>query len=991
MKIITKTLTRSDLYDIIFKLDNVTLDLTLLNEFTKEKSPLVAVADLQAELEKLPIQIHSQENIDYFDAQVYFTRAYHLFLLLIVLKNKSQIRLEVAEFLVLMLNSKIKCSNYFPKPYSILYSFYGENTVSALLETPAKLPSLTTREKEILVPYLENTYYFALSSVNLFKVQSLVSLSEVSFAFFLEQNAIKGDFLQIKYEKRGNNKFVSPTANNVVNLVAGTKFSKVVPKNIITTWIDLIAQVKAVVQESLNSILEEVNTEDNENLKDLNIKDENYNAKNALFFNTQSLNLVTSVIATIHNGFERFKENKEVTKECSAAIDQLFLQFSKKRGEFFTLLSNPTSDQTIGFGAEFGPMIHAVEFTRIFYESIVVEVLNAFQGLDNLNQSLNQKAASAKGKPAEETKENKEKEKKASRKITLGKGNNALFGIFEEFFAARTETTTDVLVAFREYFAPFNFELQNVIEDLISPKNNERRKPKIPKGTRDMDPNQMTIRRMAINTISSIFRKHGAVEIDTPVFELRETLTGKYGENSKLIYDLQDQGGEQLSLRYDLTVPFARYLATNSRGVTNMKRLQIAKVYRRDQPQPKKGRFREFYQCDYDVVGSYGVMIPDAECIMIMDEIFTTLSIGKVVIKINHRRLLDAMVELSGAPRQKFKHICSSIDKLDKETWEDVRTELITEKGLTEEMADKLGIFVQYKGRPLELYEKLVSENIFTGSKEGEAALKEMGILFKYLTEVKCTENVLFDLSLARGLDYYTGIIYEAVLDDPSIGMGSIAGGGRYDELVGMFSNKDLPAVGLSIGIERVFGLLEKKYENSSTIRACETEVLVGSIGSGLATERFKLIKLLWENEVKAEMLYNDNPKPQKQLQYALENYIPFVLWIGEEELKNNKVKVKCLYKKEEQEVDRDQLVSKLRELLFTYNTDKMNGKVEFEKPEGGDDAEEKGGRGRRGDKGAEKAKEPKEKKESKPKQPKEPKQPAAAETKEEKIEKTEQ
>jgi len=196
-------------------------------------------------------------------------------------------------------------------------------------------------------------------------------------------------------------------------------------------------------------------------------------------------------------------------------------------------------------------------------------------------------------------------------------------------------------------------------------------------------------------------------------------------------------------------------------------------------------------------------------------------------------------------------------------------------------------------GRPLELYERLVNENVFAGSKEGEAALKEMGILFKYLTEVKCTENVLFDLSLARGLDYYTGIIYEAVLDDPSSGMGSIAGGGRYDELVGMFSNKDLPAVGLSIGIERIFGLLERKYENSTTIRACETEVLVGSIGSGLATERFKLIKLLWDNEVKAEMLYNDNPKPQKQLQYALENYIPFVLWIGEDEIKNNKVKVK--------------------------------------------------------------------------------------------------
>ena len=168
-----------------------------------------------------------------------------------------------------------------------------------------------------------------------------------------------------------------------------------------------------------------------------------------------------------------------------------------------------------------------------------------------------------------------------------------------------------------------------------------------------------------------------------------------------------------------------------------------------------------------------------------------------------------------------------------------------------------------------------------------------MGILFKYLTDVNCTEGILFDLSLARGLDYYTGIIYEAVLDDSSVGLGSIAGGGRYDELVGMFSNKDLPAVGLSIGIERIFGLLEKKYETTASVRACETEVLVASIGSGMVSERFKLCKLLWDNGFKAETLYNENPKPQKQLQYALENYIPFILWIGEDELKNNKVKVK--------------------------------------------------------------------------------------------------
>ena len=174
----------------------------------------------------------------------------------------------------------------------------------------------------------------------------------------------------------------------------------------------------------------------------------------------------------------------------------------------------------------------------------------------------------------------------------------------------------------------------------------------------------MSIRKKAFNIISSVFRRHGAVEIDTPVFELKETLTGKYGEDSKLIYDLQDQGGELLALRYDLTVPFARYLAM--KNVQNIKRFHIAKVYRRDNPAMNKGRFREFYQCDFDIAGKYGLMIPDAEVLAVLNEILTELDIGKFTIKVNSRKLLDAMVELSGAPKEKFKQICSAIDKLDK-------------------------------------------------------------------------------------------------------------------------------------------------------------------------------------------------------------------------------------------------------------------------------------------------------------------------------------
>lgn len=185
----------------------------------------------------------------------------------------------------------------------------------------------------------------------------------------------------------------------------------------------------------------------------------------------------------------------------------------------------------------------------------------------------------------------------------------------------------------------------------------------------------MAIRQKAFELIVSVFKTHGACEIDTQVFELKETLTGKYGEDSKLIYDLQDQGGELLSLRYDLTVPFARYMAVH--GGDQIKRYHIAKVYRRDNPAMTKGRFREFYQCDFDIAGNFGAMIPDAEIIKVVEEIFTKLQIGEFLIKINHRKLLTAYLDIAGVEEAQHKTICSSIDKLDKEPWEVVEAEMI--------------------------------------------------------------------------------------------------------------------------------------------------------------------------------------------------------------------------------------------------------------------------------------------------------------------------
>ena len=465
-----------------------------------------------------------------------------------------------------------------------------------------------------------------------------------------------------------------------------------------------------------------------------------------------------------------------------------------------------------------------------------------------------------------------------------------------------------------------NNEKEKVEKDKKKKSKKETKKElvKVVKGARDFLPAQMIIRGKAFDLITSVFKKHGAVEIDTPVFELKETLMGKYGEDSKLIYDLNDQGGELLSLRYDLTVPFARYMATHN--LTSLKRYHIGKVYRRDNPQMSKGRFREFFQCDFDIAGgNYGTMIPDAEVIKIVVEILTQLPIGNFNIKINHRLLLDSMVEICGIGNDKYKLVCSSIDKLDKEEWEQVRDELINVKGVTEEQADKLKNFVVLKDKPKILLEKLLTMKEFLENEKGKKALDEMTLLIDYLQILEVEKYCTFDLSLARGLDYYTGLIYETVLTDTDE-VGSISGGGRYDNLIGMFSGKQIPAVGVSIGIERIFNILEKHYKNDDSLRSTYTEVLVCAAGKNLTKERFKIVNELWNNGINAEILYNENPRMDKQLDYGLNNKIPFLIFIGENELKENKVKIKCLANSQELTVDRDKMVEEIMKLKLDKN-----------------------------------------------------------------------
>ena len=407
-------------------------------------------------------------------------------------------------------------------------------------------------------------------------------------------------------------------------------------------------------------------------------------------------------------------------------------------------------------------------------------------------------------------KKREEKAKKAAKKANKKGGGPG--GGDVNLFASGSMSIVSILTSCssqEDLFKSSTIEkFDEIIASLLS--GGVQRKPKIAKGTRDYRPEQMMIRDEAFQIIRRVFKSHGAEEIDTPVFELKETLTGKYGEDSKLIYDLADQGGELLALRYDLTVPFARYLAMNPR---NIKRFHIGKVYRRDQPQLSKGRYREFYQCDFDIAGVYGRMVPDSECLCVASEILAGLPIGDFGIKLNHRRLLDAILDICGVPSDKFRTICSAVDKLDKEPWSEVKREMVDDKGLDPSVADRIGVFVVKKGEPWDLYNELMDSKAFGNHKGAAEAMEDLRILFTYLEAMGKLKYISFDLSLARGLDYYTGVIYEAVSMNGNTQVGSIGGGGRYDNLVGMFQpdGKETPCVGVSVGIERVFTLMEER------------------------------------------------------------------------------------------------------------------------------------------------------------------------------------
>lgn len=476
---------------------------------------------------------------------------------------------------------------------------------------------------------------------------------------------------------------------------------------------------------------------------------------------------------------------------------------------------------------------------------------------------------------------------------------------------------------------------------------------KVPKGTKDWADKDMVIREGVFDSLSKLFKRHGAVTIDTPVFELREILAGKYGEDSKLIYNLEDQGGELTSLRYDLTVPFARYVAMNN--VQNIKRYHIAKVYRRDQPAMTKGRMREFYQCDFDVAGSYDLMVPDAEVLAILVEGLTGLGIHDFKVKINHRKILDGLFQVCGVKEEDIRKVSSAVDKLDKSPWEVVKKEMTDEKNQPEEVADKIGEYVKLSGSLSEVLEILNSKEELLANATAKQGIDEMSTLLTYVKAFELEKHLSFDLSLARGLDYYTGLIYEAVTqgsappknaselkkskksedEDASeyVGIGSIAAGGRYDNLVNMFAsangkkNQSIPCVGVSFGVERIFSLIKlREAQNKEiNIKPTATQVFIMAFGGGpdwkgYLPERMQVAKKLWSEGIESEYVYKAKANPRKQFEAAEKSGAPVAVILGKEEYLEGKLRVKRLgpeFANDDGElISIDEVVSKVQEKL---------------------------------------------------------------------------
>jgi histidyl-tRNA synthetase len=435
-------------------------------------------------------------------------------------------------------------------------------------------------------------------------------------------------------------------------------------------------------------------------------------------------------------------------------------------------------------------------------------------------------------------------------------------------------------------------------------------KPSIPKGTRDFSPAEVAKRQYIIAIIKSNFEKFGFQPIETPSFENSETLMGKYGEEGdRLIFKILNSGDylakandvllqnkesnkltssiSEKALRYDLTVPFARYVVQHQSEIEfPFKRYQIQPVWRADRPQ--KGRFREFYQCDADVVGSKSLW-QEVELVQLYDSVFTALGLEGVTIKINNRKILSGIAEVIGAS-DKLIDFTVALDKLDKIGEDGVKKEMI-EKGISESAIEKVQPLFYFTGSISEKINQL--STLLASSTEGMKGVEELRFICDNVMNLGLNHAILdLDVTLARGLNYYTGAIFE-VAPPKSVAMGSIGGGGRYDDLTGIFGLKDMSGVGISFGLDRIYLVIEELNLFPETVTSTSKALFI-NYGEKEAFYAMKAIQELRTANIKVE-LYPDNIKVGKQFMHADKRQIPFVVIVGETEMNENKYSLKNL------------------------------------------------------------------------------------------------
>lgn len=453
-------------------------------------------------------------------------------------------------------------------------------------------------------------------------------------------------------------------------------------------------------------------------------------------------------------------------------------------------------------------------------------------------------------------------------------------------------------------------------------------KPSIPKGTRDFNPEEVAKRSYIVETIKQQFEIFGFQPIETPSFENSETLMGKYGEEGdRLIFKILNSGDflakvdeplyaekdsnkitssiSEKALRYDLTVPFARYVVQHQNEIEfPFKRYQIQPVWRADRPQ--KGRFREFYQCDADVVGSQSLW-QEVEFVQLYDAVFAALKLEGVTIKINNRKILSGIAEVIGA-QDKLIDFTVALDKLDKIGEEKVKQEMLA-KGIPLSGIDKLQPLFTLSGSFGSQIEQL--KTILSSSNEGKKGIEELEFINKSISELKLqTAQLELDVTLARGLNYYTGAIFE-VSAPKGVDMGSLGGGGRYDDLTGIFGLKDMSGIGISFGLDRIYLVLENLNLFPKTVTNFVRALFI-NFGEKEALSCMKAIKLLRSNNINVDM-YPEAVKMKKQLNYANKRDINYVVLVGESELANNTYTIKDMITGDQMTMSLESLIKKLQ------------------------------------------------------------------------------